>query len=189
VALPAALMKETPDETGESLSFDAVYRRHAGTVARWCSRLLGPGADAEDLTQEVFVVVNRRLACFRQDARLTTWLFRIADRLAANQRRRHKVRRWLGRLTPELEARAPSRDPSPLEQIESRERQVRFYDVLEGLRESHRKVLILFELEELAGEEIAELMDMKVGNVRVLLHRARAAFLAQMIKLERKEIE
>src|SRR4051794_41831532 len=77
-----------------ALTFGAVYAAHAATVARWAARLGGPSADVEDITQEVFVVVNRRLPEFRGQSRMSTWLFGITAKVAANERRRRQLRQW-----------------------------------------------------------------------------------------------
>ena len=75
---------------------------------------------------------------------------------------------------PNAVERAAIRPPTwhALEQLEMREHRVLFHRVLDGLSERHRRVIVLFELEELPTDEIAELMQLSVGNVRVLLHRA-----------------
>ena len=170
-----------------TLTFASVYAEHAQTVARWASRLGGPAADVEDLTQEIFLVVDRRLADWRGESRLSTWLFGITAKVVANDRRRRRLRALWLRLVPSLVERAPSPAVGALEQLEMRERRVLFHRVLDGLGERHRRVLVLFELEGLPTEEIAELMETSVGNVRVLLHRARAAFLKAMVARELEE--
>jgi RNA polymerase sigma-70 factor, ECF subfamily len=167
-----------------TLTFASIYAEHAQTVARWAARLGGPGADAEDLTQEVFLVVNRRLSDYRGDSRLSTWLFGITAKVAANERRRRKLRHLWFRFVPNAVERAPALGEGALEQLEMRERRVLFHRVLDGLGERHRRALVLFELEELSIDEISELMQLRPGNVRVLLHRARAAFLKAMVACE-----
>src|SRR5690242_20026116 len=116
-------------ETGPTPSFRAVYAEHAQTVARWAARLGGPAADVDEITQEVFMVVNRRLAEFHGPGRMSTWLFGITAKVAANERRRRKVRNWWLRLAPGTSVDEPDRvgaDPlpgdGPLEQLEKRER-------------------------------------------------------------------
>ena len=167
------------------LTFDMVYHAHAESVARWAARLAGPRGDVEDLTQEVFLVVYRRLGEFRGDSRVSTWLFRITANVIANDRRRRAVRSWWTRLVPGFEQRLISPDDSPLESLERRERRSQFYDVLDGLPERYRTVLILFELEEMPTPDIADLLGQTKGNIRLLLHRARAAFLKEMTRHER----
>jgi RNA polymerase sigma-70 factor (ECF subfamily) len=175
---------------GAAPTFAEVYARHAQTVARWAARLGGPSADVEDITQEVFVVVNRRLGEFRGEARLSTWLFGITAKVAANERRRRKLRRWWFRLVPSGDLgleRAPVTGEGAVEQIETRERRALFYRALDRLSERHRRALVLFELEELSVDEVAAHLEMKPGAVRVLLHRARAAFLKSVVACELEE--
>ena len=169
------------------LDFDAVYQAHAPTVARWAARLGGPGVDAEDITQEVFIVADRRLREFRHESQLATWLFSITAKIVANDRRRRRIRRWWLRLTPNAGDDTAAPADTPLEQLEKRERRRQFYEALDGLNERQRRMLVLFELEGLSIAEIAALTELRPGNVRVLLHRARAAFLKRMTARELSE--
>lgn len=168
----------------QPLTFAAVYAAHAPTVARWAARLGGPSADVEDITQEVFLVVNRRLSEFRGDSRMSTWLFGITAKVAANERRRRKLRQWWFRLVPGAGDDAPAAGEGALEQLEKRERRAMFHRALDRLNERYRRALVLFELEEMSVDDVAAHMELKPGNVRVLLHRARAAFLESMVACE-----
>ena len=75
--LPSSETTPTGEEPLRAPDLDAIYRAHAGTVARWAAKLAGPGNDVEDLVHEVFLVARRRLPEFRGDAKVTTWLYRI----------------------------------------------------------------------------------------------------------------
>jgi RNA polymerase sigma-70 factor (ECF subfamily) len=163
-------------------TFEDVYRDHVQTVARWVTRLAGPGADPEDLTQEVFLVVDRRLQQFRGDSAVATWLFRIAANVAANDRRKRARRPWWSPARLVVERAVPAAGETPLDRLERHERQALFYAALDRMREEYRRVLVLFELEQLPVCEIAGMLGRTEGNVRVLLHRARAAFLKQAIR-------
>jgi RNA polymerase sigma-70 factor (ECF subfamily) len=182
---PAPSLVATRPVAGQARTFDEVYRDHVQNVARWVNRLAGPGADVEDLTQEVFLVVDRRLPEFRGDSAVSTWLFRIAANVAANDRRRRAIRPWWKPVRLAKDHALPISGETPLERLERRERQSLFYEVLDRLREDHRRALVLFELEQLPVREIAQMLGRTEGNVRVLVHRARAAFLKRMIR-ERK---
>jgi len=162
-------------------TLDAIYRAHAGTVARWAAKLCGPGSDVEDLVHEVFLVVRRRLPEFRGEAKLTTWLYRITERVALQNRRKDRFRRWFGSARQlEIEnAIAPAR-LTPVDSLERRQSIEACYRILDGMPDKYRTVLILFELEELSGEEIAALTGRKLATVWVHLHRARARFLADL---------
>jgi RNA polymerase sigma-70 factor (ECF subfamily) len=171
---PAAV---PPGAAAAPLSFEAIFRSHARLVGRWAQRLGGPGVEADETVQQVFVTVNRRLAAFRGDEKVTSWLFQITTRVVANQRRavRRRRSRWAA-LSLQVSDRAMSSAPGPAEILEAREAAERFYRVLDRLRENHRNVLVLFELEELSTEQIAALVGRPPATVRVWLHRARAAF-------------
>jgi RNA polymerase sigma factor (sigma-70 family) len=97
---------------GASAAFDLdnLYRAHAATVARWAARLVGPGADVEDIVHEIFLVAGRRLPEFRGEAKVSTWLYRITERVALGYRRRDRFRRrfWLTRSSEIEDTFAPS---------------------------------------------------------------------------------
>src|SRR5438067_5524112 len=87
----------------EPLALVGVYRAHAQDVARWAQRLGGPAVDVEDVTQEVFLAVHRKLAGFRGDSSLTTWLYRITENVVRHRRRKD---RWRKRLSGSAEETA-----------------------------------------------------------------------------------
>ena len=188
--VPAAIPAERP-------SFDAIYRAHAKTVSRWASRLLGPGGDCEDVVQEVFIVVRNKLPRFEGRAEITTWLYEITVRVVQDWRRRRRWWSWAtgrgpspsrGRSQPPLAVEGEgAHDPVP--RLELRERVQQFYRVLDGLGEVYRTTFILFEMEGLSGERIAEITGARPGTVWVRLTRARRAFIERMRRLELAEAE
>jgi RNA polymerase sigma-70 factor (ECF subfamily) len=160
---------------------EALYRSHAATVARWASRLVGPLIDVDDLVHEIFLVVQRRLPEFRGDAKMTTWLYRITERVALESRRKDRFRRWFGKVRRlEIEQATAPPHLTPVDEFERRQANARLYRILDRLPAKYRSVLILFELEQLSGEEIAALTGVKLATVWVHLHRARARFVAEM---------
>jgi RNA polymerase sigma-70 factor (ECF subfamily) len=160
---------------------DEVYRAHAARVARWVGHLGGPTADVDDLVHEIFLVADRRLPDFRGDAKVTTWLYRITERVVRGRRRNERIRRWLAqvRLTDVQRALAPTQ-LTPIEELERQRDVETVYRILDRLPEKYREVLILFELEGASGEEIAALTGRKLATVWVHLHRARTRFLEEM---------
>lgn len=157
-----------------------MYRAHAAQVARWAARLGGPTLDAEDLVHEVFLTVHRLLPGLREPDKILPWLYRVTANVVRDRRRRER-RRWLRTLLFGAEPPAPG--PTPADCAERRQATERVYQVLDGLPERHRAVLILFELEGHKGEEIAELLGIPLSTVWVRLHRARAAFRARLGEL------
>jgi RNA polymerase sigma-70 factor, ECF subfamily len=179
--------KDPPAAPPVALELGALYRAHAQTVARWAGRLGGPTVDAEDVVQEVFLVAHRLLPEFRGEARITTWLFRITHNVVRHRRRRERVRRLLGAGNDEAARRVASLRPTPVEDLERVEAQRAVYGILDGMSDKYRTVFVLFELEGLSGEEVAALTGQRLGTIWVWLHRARAQFLKELGKRERKE--
>jgi RNA polymerase sigma-70 factor (ECF subfamily) len=166
-------------------TFDDVYRAHAAEVARWAAHLGRPWIDVEDVVQEVFIVVRRRLDEFRGDAKLTTWLYRITAKIVSDARRKERFRSWLRRSRRgELEDALTSALPTPAEAIERDQSRAIVYTILDRLPPKYRTVLVLFEIEGHSGEDVAAMTGVKVATVWVHLHRARALFLAEMDALE-----
>ena len=178
-----------PPGSHEPQTAAEIYRRHAGDVARWAARLGALRVDVEDVVQDVFAVVDRKLGSFRGDAKLTTWLFRITDKLVRNHRRRTRTRRFLLPWSAPAARKAPSHAPGPFDVLVAREDAHLAFEILNRLPEKQRKVLVLYEMEELSAIEIAELLDIKVSTIRVLLFRARARFLTELRLAERRSYD
>jgi RNA polymerase sigma-70 factor (ECF subfamily) len=157
--------------------FEAIYRAHVEQVARWAARLGGTEIDVDDVVQEVFVAVHKQLPKFRGESQVRTWLYRITANQVAERRRRDRWRRWF-RGAPDEEVVSPAL--TPVETLERREATARVYRALDQLNEKYRTLLILFELEQHSGQEIAELTGLSLDAVWVTLHRARAQLLKKL---------
>lgn len=188
MSLPGSQPNLTVIRSTDALDLDALYRAHARTVARWASRLAGPDVDVDDLVQETFLIVERRLSEFRGEGKVTTWLYRITERVVLDARRRDRYRRWFSRSRSiEIERVLSSTQPTPVDALEQRQSAESVYRILDRMPDKYRTVLILFELEEMSGEEIAALTGLNVATVWVHLHRARARFLREMKRALGKE--
>jgi RNA polymerase sigma-70 factor (ECF subfamily) len=171
-----------PNTVSEEL--DRLYRAHVHTVTRWVQRLSGPDLDTDDLVHEVFMEVGRLLPRFRGEAHVTTWMYTIAANTVRYHRRKLRWRRWLAGGSWEDRSRdleAP--DPTPAQALEQRQTNELVYRILDGIPDKYRTVLILFELEGLSGEEIAQLTGTKLATVWVWLHRGRQKFLDRMAEV------
>lgn len=167
-----------------SVSLVEVYRAHAPSVARWAARLGSADCDVEDAVQEVFLVVNRKLAKFPVEGNLTSWLFQITRRIVANQRRRLWWRR-LSSGNQVLDGVYAEGQDLDLE-LERRRIVVLFHQALDRLPERQRTVFVLYELEGLSTPAIAELAQRNLATVKVQLARARQRFMASYQRLLRK---
>jgi RNA polymerase sigma-70 factor (ECF subfamily) len=163
---------------------DRIYERHVADVDHWVRRLTGPREDVEDLVHEVFLIAVRRRGSFRGEASVKTWLFRIAHNVVRGRRRRERVRRWLfARHVENLPAERVA-IVTPLEEIEQREQSARLYAALDRIPDDYRAALILYEIEGLSGEQVAELLGVPLGTIWVRLHRGRARLLRELSREE-----
>jgi RNA polymerase sigma-70 factor (ECF subfamily) len=166
---------------GATPTLRAIYDEHVDFVWRSLRRLGVSEADAPDATQEVFLVVHRRLAEFEGRAKLTTWLYGIAFRVASDRRKRAWDRR---RSTDDAAVEAaidPGRDAGA--ELERRQGLAIVERILDELPLEQRAVFTLFELDEQSGEAIADLLEIPLGTVYSRLRLAREAFARQAARL------
>jgi RNA polymerase sigma-70 factor (ECF subfamily) len=156
------------------LDFNAVYTTYFHSVSRWVRAFGGLSADVEDLTQEVFLVVERRIDSF-QGGNVAAWLYGIARRTVRDHRRKAWFRRWLSGADPEA-ADAGAVTPDPGVSFERREAQQRVAAILQEMSAVRSSTFILFEIEGYSGEEIAQLEGVPVNTVYTRLHHARKDF-------------
>lgn len=170
----AALTESTPSEDtwlarmreGDPLAFEALYELHQPRVLAMALHRGCPEPEAEDVVHEVFMALWRRPPPLGATTKLSTWLYRVTANKVASLHRRRAVRRALtGWWTPPAEVLPP--DLAAREEVRA---------VLEHMAPKKREVLVLFELEERSGEEIAELLGCRINTVWTRLHHARAEF-------------
>jgi RNA polymerase sigma-70 factor (ECF subfamily) len=156
-------------------TFPEVYRTHFRFVWRTLSRLGVREADRMDVTQNVFIIVHRQLAGFEGRSELTTWLFSICRLVVKDYLRSAPIRLEVLVDVRNLSTRVGSTD-SPLRRLDSEELGRLLEAILDKLPEKLRVVFVLFELDEMSGDDIARLLEVPVGTVRSRLRLARAAF-------------
>jgi RNA polymerase sigma-70 factor (ECF subfamily) len=156
---------------GQRLEFRAFYDEWAEHVARWIRALGCPAADRDDMLQEVFVVVHRRLPDF--DGRhAASWLYRITTHRVRDFRRSRWIASIFGpsrNLTPE----SWISESTPFTALEARDKQALLERLLGALTSSQRVAFVLFELDGYTAEEIARVQDAPVNTVRARVFRAR----------------
>jgi RNA polymerase sigma-70 factor (ECF subfamily) len=160
--------------------FRALYDAWFGDVARWIRALGGASADQDDLVQEVFVVVHRRLPDFDGE-NIAGWLYRIAAHQVRDFRRLRWIRHIFGRSVP-LSPGVPSTGPTPLMMLETKEKQQLLERLLATLNESQRAAFVLFEMDGYTGEEIARIQQVSINTVRARIHRARKKVTTLLLK-------
>jgi len=169
---------------GDEEAFSELVSRHRSAIVKLTQRYLRNRADADDLTQEVFIKVYRARKRYRPDAKFTTWLYRVAVNACLNEVRNRKRRvTWVatsldGASDPDgggsLAGRvADERGESPLASVEKDELKSRVRDAVEELPERQRLAILLNKFHGLSYEELAETLEMTIPGVKSLLVRAR----------------
>lgn len=160
------------DSSQSPHDFDRVYRETAPFVLRSLKRLV-PMEAVDDALQDVYLTVLRRLPEFEQRSKLSTWVYGIVLRVASDHRRSQKRR--LKKLDAvALEPSAPSDSPERNAQNRSAVRLL--HRVLEEMREELREVLLLSDIEELPGSEVAAILELNQNTMYSRLRAARSEF-------------
>jgi RNA polymerase sigma-70 factor (ECF subfamily) len=154
---------------GDHAAWRTLYDRHAPTVHRFICAFGVPEPEREDACQEVFMAIYRSLGRFRGEARLSTWIYRIAARGANRLVQRRRLHGLLSTLLMREPAPPPAADPS-----EQTARVHLLDNLLQRLHPKKRMVLVLFEIEGLPVEEIAKVVGCPENTVWSRLHHARA---------------
>ena len=175
-----------PREGDREGRFREIYDRWFGDVVRWLYALGVPGSDTEDLAQEIFLVVQRKLHRF-DGGNLAGWLYRIAQLTV----RDHRRRAWFKNLTVRRRdidvARADLTTPGPAAHYEQAENRRLVQTLVAGMSEKLRTAFVLFEIEGYSGEEIARIQDIPLGTVWTRLHLARKEFWKLLAKQRERE--
>jgi RNA polymerase sigma-70 factor (ECF subfamily) len=156
-----------------SLVFDEVYREHFAFVWRAAKRLGVTDGSLDDVVQEVFVVVHRRLGDFEGRSSLKTWLFGIALRVVRDHRRALRRRP----IEPEVDPDAlQSSANGPAENAEKAEAVRVLHALLDQLADERREVFVMADLEQMTMPEIAEALGINVNTAYARLRLARQEF-------------
>ena len=171
VAQPSSLASDEGGRELRGLTIRMIYEEHARFVWLNLQRLGVRHADLDDLAHDVFVVAHRRLDSFDGSSRMTTWLFGICMRIAANYRRR---RQNSYEIPTGLSGKNKPATGVPVDELlVLRERRKLAETVLGQLVLGQRAVFVMYEIEALPCTEIAEILGVPIGTVYSRLHAAR----------------
>ncbi len=163
---------ERPASAEDSARFSEIFRSHADFVWRALIRHGVRRADAEDATQEVFLVVHRKLSAYEERGTLRAWLFAIARQVASHYRRSEAR---IERKTEALMHAAPAK-VDPHDAAERAEAAALVRAFLDGLDDAHAAVFYLAEVEGLTAPEVATATDTNLNTVYGRLRVARRRF-------------
>jgi RNA polymerase sigma-70 factor, ECF subfamily len=187
--LSIAAEEGSKSEVREKPTFGQLYAARFHDVCRWTRAFGGLDADVDDLAQEVFMVVRRKLDSF-DGCNLNGWLYRIAQLTVRDYRRRAWFRRRFSSKREDCQDDAmdtlADTGLAPDEVLARRQAERHVAGLLRHMSETRRTAFILFEIEGYSGEEIAALEGVPVNTIWTRLHHARKQF-TELVDAARKE--
>ncbi len=156
---------------GDMAAFEEIYKRHHRRVYAVCLRMLQNPNEAEDLTQDVFIQLYRKIGSFRGDSAFTTWL----HRMTVNQVLMHFRKRTVKYEKTTEEGETPvqmvpgTSNPERMRIVDK----IAIDDAIEQLPAGYKNVFVLHDVEGFEHEEVARILGCSVGTSKSQLHKAR----------------
>ncbi|AQS59697.1 sigma-70 family RNA polymerase sigma factor [Desulforamulus ferrireducens] len=172
---------------GDREAFEHLVQLYEQKVYTIAYRLMGNHADAADLAQDAFIKIYQALPNFRGDSSFSTWIYHITVNVCRDELRKRQRRPTVSlddnngegnNYTYEIRSTAPG----PEEMLDRSETQAMIQQCLDSLSDDYRTILVMREIQELAYEEIAEILGCSLGTVKSRLSRARQALKEKISK-------
>lgn len=179
-------------ENNSQRAFEELVNRYQPLVLNTCKGFVNSLSDAEDLTQEVFIEVFESLKGFRSEAKLSTWIYRIAVNKSLNQVRKIKRNRMFLSIEGYFTSKGDANDALQVfnkdgetadSNIERSENKELLKQAINKLPENQRIAFVLSKYQELSYKEIAEVMNVSLSSVESLLFRAKSNLQKYLLKV------
>jgi RNA polymerase sigma-70 factor, ECF subfamily len=176
-------------QAGDAAAFEHLFQLHSRRVYALCLRMVGNPADAEDLAQEAFLQLFRKIATFRGESAFSTWLHRMTVNVVLMRLRKKSLPTdsLEESLEPDSENSGPKRDVgAPDLRLSGAVDRVNLERSIEKLPPGYRTVFMLHDVQGYEHNEIADIMGCSVGNSKSQLHKARTR-LRELLQEEIRE--
>lgn len=163
-------------QQGDATAFERIYRLHNRRVYSLCLRMVGNTAEAEDLTQDAFLQLFRKISTFRGESAFSTWLHRLAVNVVLMRlRKKSATEMSLEEVTePDEESDGPRRDfGGPDLRLSGSVDRLNLQRAVEQLPPGYKTVFVLHDVQGYEHNEIATIMHCSIGNSKSQLHKAR----------------
>ena len=163
-------------QQGNAEAFERLYLLHSRRVYSLCLRMVSNTAEAEDLTQEAFLQLFRKIGTFRGESAFSTWLHRLAVNVVLMRlRKKTAIVSSLDEITePDDESSGPRRDfGGPDLRLTGSIDRMNLQRAIEQLPAGYKSVFVLHDMQGYEHNEIAEIMGCSIGNSKSQLHKAR----------------
>jgi RNA polymerase sigma-70 factor, ECF subfamily len=172
---------------GDAQAFEVLYNLHKRRVYSLCLRMTANAAEAEDLTQEAFLQLYRKIATFRGESAFSTWLHRLAVNVVLMRLRKKGLSVVPIEETTETEEEAPKKDLGAEDtRLAASIDRLQLQRAIERLPPGYRSIFVLHDVEGYEHNEIAEIVGCSIGNSKSQLHKARLK-LREFLKTSRAE--
>jgi RNA polymerase sigma-70 factor (ECF subfamily) len=176
-------------QQGDAAAFETIFQLHSRRVYALCLRMVNDPTEAEDLAQDAFLQLFRKIHTFRGESAFSSWLHRLTANVVLMSFRRKKpqaasldeMMRWdddsemprveLGGVDPRLSGVCD---------------RLNLQTAIEGLPDGYRLMFLLHDVHGYEHNEIAQILDCSVGNSKSQLHKARKRLRASLMKMERR---
>ena len=177
-------------QQGDPAAFERIYELHKRRVYSLCLRMVGNTAEAEDLTQEAFLQLFRKIATFRGESAFSTWLHRLAVNVVLMRlRKKTAPETSLEETTqPDEEGDSPRRDfGGPDLRLSGSIDRLNLQRAIDQLPQGYKTVFVLHDVQGYEHNEIAALMGCSIGNSKSQLHKARMRLRELLHETERQQ--
>jgi RNA polymerase sigma-70 factor (ECF subfamily) len=172
---------------GDAEAFEVLYNLHKRRVYSLCLRMTANAAEAEDLTQEAFMQLFRKIATFRGESAFSTWLHRMAVNVVLMQLRKKGLVVVPLEDDIETEEETPKKDFGAQDlALEGSIDRLRLQNAIGKLPPGYRSIFVLHDVEGYEHNEIAEIIGCSIGNSKSQLHKARMK-LRELLRTRRAE--
>jgi RNA polymerase sigma-70 factor, ECF subfamily len=163
-------------QEGDEAAFEFLYKMHSRRVYALCLRMTGDPVDAQDLTQDAFLQLFRKIKSFRGESSFSTWLHRLTVNIVLMKfrKKRHPEVSLDEPVGPDEESRGlPVELGEPDLRIRGTLDRMRIGRALEQMPDGYRAIFVLHDVQGYAHEEIAAILGCSIGNSKSQLHKAR----------------
>ncbi len=180
-------MKDIPKDTlikasnGDREAFEAIYRAVSGFVYSLALRVTRNHADAQEVTQDVFIKIHRSLKSFGFRASFKTWVYRITTNTAINSYRK-RIRQMSRQSDFDTAIKTEGVEPTVEQTVDTKNSQEQLMHLLGELNPDQRSCIVLREIEGLSYKEISKTLRININTVRSRLKRARQALMSRAKK-------
>lgn len=173
---------------GDRAAFDDLIYKHEKRAYQYAYRLTNSPEEASDIVADAFVRIYNALPNFKGQSAFTTWLYRIITNCYLDARKRTRNKQTVSLDSAmhtdegEFERQVEDEGPTPVDEVERNERERIVQIALTKLPEYQQAMLVMYHVENLSYEEIAEALDLPIGTVKSRLNRARLSLREQLMK-------